>query len=239
MSNESDDWTAGSESDPRGGRPGGRGAPGGRGGRGGGRGRGRRHDRGMDGAGYGPGFAGGFGPFGPFGPRGFGGRGPRVKRGDVRAAALALLAEEPMHGYQVITEISERSDGVWRPSPGSVYPALNQLEDEGLVRAVVEPDGRRVFHLTDAGRDYVTAHADEVDAPWDAVAGGFGPTAFDVRKTMTGVGMALGQVVHTGSDAQIKKAFAVLEETKRSLYRILADDSGTPAGEPSTPSASE
>jgi DNA-binding PadR family transcriptional regulator len=129
-----------------------------------------------------------------------------------------------MHGYQVITEISERSDGVWRPSPGSVYPALNQLEDEGLVRAVVETDGRRVFHLTDTGRTYVTDHADEVRAPWDAVAGGLGETAFDIRKTMAGVGMALGQVVHTGSETQIKRAFAVLEETKRSLYRILAED---------------
>jgi DNA-binding PadR family transcriptional regulator len=198
----------------------GRGREGGReGGRSGRRGRGHRHESHLDMPAFGPGF----GPYGPFGPRGFG-RGPRVKRGDVRAAALALLAEEPMHGYQVITEISERSDGVWRPSPGSVYPALNQLEDEGLVRAVVEPDNRRVFHLTDAGKAYVEAHPDEVDAPWDAVAGGLGATAFDMRNAMAGVGMALGQVIHTGSEAQIKRAFSVLDDAKRSLYRILAED---------------
>ena len=89
----------------------------------------RRHGRGPGFAGR-PGFPGGppgFAGFGPWPgePRMM--RGPRAKRGDVRAAALALLAEEPMNGYQIIGEISERSDGVWRPSPGSVYPALQQL----------------------------------------------------------------------------------------------------------------
>ena len=114
-----------------------------------------------------PGFAG-FGPW-PGEPRMM--RGPRAKRGDVRAAALALLAEEPMNGYQIIGEISERSDGVWRPSPGSVYPALQQLEDEGLIRAEAGDGGRRAYVLTDEGREYVAAHPDEVRAPWDIVAG--------------------------------------------------------------------
>src|ERR1700735_3055843 len=92
-------------------------------------------------------------------------RGPRAKRGDVRAAALALLAEGPMNGYQIIQEISERSGGVWRPSPGSVYPALQQLEDEGLIRAEDLESGRKGFVLTDQGRTYLTEHADEVRAP--------------------------------------------------------------------------
>src|SRR5213079_3522103 len=94
------------------------------------------------------------GPWGgpPFGPRGFGGgRRRRMRRGDVRAAVLVLLAEEPRNGYGLMQEIERRSDGVWRPSPGSVYPALQQLEDEGLVRST-ESDGRRVFELTEAGR---------------------------------------------------------------------------------------
>ena len=101
-------------------------------------------------------------------------RGPRATRGDVRAAALALLAEEPMNGYQIIQAIGERSDGVWRPSPGSVYPALQQLEDEGLIRAEAGEGGRRAYQLTDEGRAYAEAHPDELRAPWDAVAGAVG-----------------------------------------------------------------
>ena len=98
-------------------------------------------------------------------------RGPRAKRGDVRAAALALLAEQPMNGYQIIQEIGERSGGVWRPSPGSIYPALQQLEDEGLIRAEAGEGGRRAFQLTDEGRAYAAAHSAELTAPWDVVAG--------------------------------------------------------------------
>src|SRR5712691_13158505 len=118
----------------------------------------------------------GYGGF-PGGPPGFRGPGPwaggprmrglRARRGDVRAAALALLAGQPMNGYQIIQEIGERSGGLWRPSPGSVYPALQQLEDEGLIVAQADENGRRSFQLTAEGRDYVEAHPDEVRAPWD------------------------------------------------------------------------
>src|SRR6266567_4286449 len=98
----------------------------------------------------GGGFGGGFGGWGgPFGPGGFG-RGPKVGRGDVRAAILVLLTEGPMHGYQVIHELTDRSGGMWRPSPGSVYPTLQLLEDEGLVRSE-EVEGKRIFQLTEAG----------------------------------------------------------------------------------------
>src|SRR6188472_4443264 len=99
---------------------------------------------------------GGPGPH-PGGPRmGFRGRGRGARRGDVRSAILALLAESPMHGYQIITELGERSGGEWRPSAGSVYPTLQQLEDEGLVRSEAS-DGRRVMALTDAGREAAEA----------------------------------------------------------------------------------
>ncbi len=129
-----------------------------------------------------PGFPGAeapdFGP-GPWmrhgGPRGM--RGPRARRGDVRAAALALLSEQPMNGYQIIQEISERSGGVWRPSPGSVYPALQQLEDEGLIRAEASDGGRRAYQLTDEGTAYAQAHSAELKAPWDVVAGSAGGVA--------------------------------------------------------------
>jgi DNA-binding PadR family transcriptional regulator len=149
-------------------------------------------------------------------------RGPRARRGDVRAAALALLAEQPMNGYQIIQEISERSGGVWRPSPGSVYPALQQLEDEGLIRTEPGEGGRRGYVLTDEGQQYVQAHPDELRAPWDVVAGGAGGAAIEMRTLLGQLGMAAFQVVSAGTDAQQAKARTVLADARRSLYRILA-----------------
>jgi len=160
-----------------------------------------------------------FGP-GPFGP-GFG-RGPRARRGDVRAALLVLLAEEPRNGYGLMQEIERRSGGAWRPSPGSVYPALQQLEDEGLVRPV-ESAGRKEFELTDEGRAYVTENADELGTPWEDVAGGNEHIA-ELRTLVFGVGAAVMQVVQAGTEAQVAEASRVLEETRRALYRILAGD---------------
>jgi DNA-binding PadR family transcriptional regulator len=151
-------------------------------------------------------------------------RGPRAKRGDVRAAALALLAEQPMNGYQIIQEIGERSGGVWRPSPGSVYPALQQLEDEGLIRAESGDGGRRGYVLTDDGQHYVAAHPDELRAPWDVVAGGAGGAAIEMRTLMGQLGMAAFQVVSAGTDAQQAQARKILADTRKSLYRILAAD---------------
>jgi DNA-binding PadR family transcriptional regulator len=167
-----------------------------------------------------------FGPWvGEPGRRGMRGmRGPRAKRGDVRAAALALLAEEPMNGYQIIQAISERSDGVWRPSPGSVYPALQQLEDEGLIIAEAGEGGRRAYRLTDEGRSYVEAHPDEVRAPWDVVAGSVGDTALEMRSLIGQVGMAAFQVVSAGTDGQVAQARTVLTDARKALYRLLAAD---------------
>src|SRR3954454_23578785 len=108
---------------------------------------------------------------GPFGGPGWGphrhGRG-RARRGDVRLALLRLLAEEPRNGYQLMQAIEERSEGRWRPSPGSVYPTLAQLEDEGLVRSV-EIEGVRRFEITDAGREHLAGRPDE-PAPWEQSA---------------------------------------------------------------------
>lgn len=185
--------------------------------------------------GPGPGFGGrrGFGPppvppwmwFGEPGSRRM--RGPRAKRGDVRAAALALLAEQPMNGYQIIQEIGQRSGGLWRPSPGSVYPALQQLEDEGLIRAEAGDGGRRGYVLTDEGRTYVEAHPDEVRAPWDVVTSAVDEIAIEMRSLTGQVAMAAMQVVHAGSAAQAGQARQVLADARKALYRILAaDDEG-------------
>jgi DNA-binding PadR family transcriptional regulator len=174
---------------------------------------------------FGPGWRGdprmGFGPW--FGET-RGRRGPRVKRGDVRAAALALLAEEPRNGYQIIQEISERSGGVWQPSPGSVYPALQQLEDEGLIEAQTADGGRRRFALTAEGREYVASHPQEVQAPWEVVARSVGSDAIELRQLFGQVVMAAVQVVRVGNDAQIAQAHRILTDARRKLYQILAAD---------------
>lgn len=163
-----------------------------------------------------------FGPWGGFGfPGPFFGRGPKVGRGDVRAAILVLLDEGPMHGYQVIQELSERSRGMWRPSPGSIYPTLQLLEDEGLVTSDTT-EGRRVFRLTDAGKDEVAKRGQNTPAPWE-VPGEAAPLA-DLRDVGFGVVSALMQVAQTGSDRQLARAKEILLETRKSLYRLLAED---------------
>jgi DNA-binding PadR family transcriptional regulator len=177
------------------------------------RGRGRGNRR------YGRGHDGGF--------PGFLGRGPRAGRGDVRAAILALLAEQPMHGYQIMREIGERSGGVWRPSPGSIYPTLQQLEDEELVRPETGDSGRRVFALTDSGREAQSASAGG-SAPWDEVGVEGDNTALELRDLVGQVMAAARQVLHAGESAQIAQAKDVLRDARRKLYRILAEDSPEP-----------
>jgi DNA-binding PadR family transcriptional regulator len=176
---------------------------------------GRGRHRGRHGGFGGPPFGGGF----PFQRGG----GPRARRGDVREAILVLLAEEPRNGYQLMQEIEQRSEGVWRPSPGSVYPALAQLEDEGLVRAE-ESGGRKLFHLTDAGRARVAERPAEASDPWDAVTDEVSGEVFELRALIMQVGGAVWQVATAGSEAQVAEAKRILAETRRALYRILAED---------------
>ncbi|WP_406056370.1 PadR family transcriptional regulator [Streptomyces sp. NBC_01077] len=170
---------------------------------------------------FGPGFGGG-GPFGggPFGGGRGGGRG-RARRGDVRASILALLKDRPMHGYEMIREIGERSDGAWKPSPGSVYPTLQMLEDEGLITSASE-GGKKLFTLTDTGR----AEAEEgPDAPWEEAGRGVDWEALnEVRQSGFGLMEAFGQVWKTGSAEQRQKAVGVINEARKKLYLILADE---------------
>jgi DNA-binding PadR family transcriptional regulator len=197
----------------------------------------------MGGPGFGPGGPGGpggrgfpggrefpggadFGDFpGPFGPRGFG-RGTRARKGDVRAAILDLFAEEEgrtWNGYQLIQEIPARTDGAWRVSAGSVYPALQLLEDEGLIA----PQGagrRRVYTLTDQGRAYVTEHADELRSSWDAAAGMTDDDAIEFRNLIRQVMMAVMEVRRAGSAEQVTQARAVLGQARKALYLILAGE---------------
>jgi len=158
------------------------------------------------------------------GPRG-GGPG-RGRRGDVRNAILALLAESAMNGYQVIQAVSEKTSGLWRPGAGSVYPALTLLTEEGLIEPC-DAGGKKVFRLTEAGTAYVAEHAEELQDPWNHVAG---PHAglLDVRQEMMQLTMAIKQVAMTGDPAQVKAAREVLDEARKALYRILAGDAPVP-----------
>jgi DNA-binding PadR family transcriptional regulator len=162
---------------------------------------------------------------GPFGGPGWGphrrGSG-RARRGDVRFALLRLLAEEPRNGYQLIQAIEERSEGVWRPSPGSVYPTLSQLEDEGLIRSV-EADGARRFELTEAGREHLEGRAEEAD-PWEPAAQNTENPLAELAPLVMQIGKATFQVASVGTPAQRDRARALLTDTRRALYRILAED---------------
>ena len=173
----------------------------------------------------GPGPRGGPGgfPFGGFGPGGpWRGGGRKARRGDIRTAALLLLAEEPRNGYQIMQEVQERSEGAWSPSPGSVYPALQQLEDEGLIRSE-EVDGRKLFRLTDEGLARVKERDAEQPAPWEQMSGEYGSKAHELGKIMREVAFAFMQVMRAGSEEQQEEARKVLVTARRELYRILAD----------------
>ncbi|MFB4285376.1 MULTISPECIES: PadR family transcriptional regulator [unclassified Nonomuraea] len=146
---------------------------------------------------------------------------PRIRRGDVRAALLALLYEEPRNGYQMIQGIEERSRGVWRPSPGSVYPALQQLEDEGLVTGD-ESGGSRTYRLTERGREQAARHADE--APWEEVARTVSDDHHELRLLWAQLNEAFTLLAHTASDQQVEAAKKLIKQTRRSIFQILAED---------------
>jgi DNA-binding PadR family transcriptional regulator len=170
--------------------------------------------------GHGPGHGPGRGP----GGRGRGGRG-RSGRGNMRAAVLTLLLERPMHGYEMIQELEERTGGMWRPSPGSIYPTLQLMEDEGLI--VSEQDqGKRRYTLTDEGR----TRAEQVeDVPWREHTEGFDwETINKLRSAVAQLMTAFGQILATATDEQKAQAAEVLQETRRKLYAILADAGVTP-----------
>ncbi|MFF6802260.1 helix-turn-helix transcriptional regulator [Streptomyces sp. NPDC012616] len=167
----------------------------------------------------GPGFGPGFG--GPWGGRGRGGPRGRARRGDVRASILALLKDRPMHGYEMIQEIAERSGGAWKPSPGSVYPTLQLLEDEGLISSRSD-GGKKLFSLTEEGR---TAAEEGPEAPWEEATRGVDWEALgEIRQAGFGLMEAFGQVWKTGSKEQREKALTVINDARKKLYLILADE---------------
>jgi DNA-binding PadR family transcriptional regulator len=148
-------------------------------------------------------------------------RGSRVRRGDVRAAILDVLAVQPMNGYQIIQQIAERSGGAWKPSPGSVYPTLQQLEDEGLVEGA-EVESRRMLQLTPAGREYVAEHPEEMAATWRPFDTSEQET-HELKPVIGQVMAAVWQVVMSGNRQQQAEAAEILADARRKLYGLLAD----------------
>ncbi|WBB70400.1 PadR family transcriptional regulator [Micromonospora sp. WMMD812] len=163
------------------------------------------------------------GPHGPGGGHGWGGRGRgRGRRPNVRSAVLALLTERPMHGYEMIQEIDSRTGGAWRPSPGSIYPTLQLLEDEGVIAAAEDSGGgRKRFTVTEAGRAEAATAAQT--PPWAEFAQDTVASWHDIRDAGAQAMQALRQVMMTGTDDQRERAAQVLDETRRKLYAILAE----------------
>jgi DNA-binding PadR family transcriptional regulator len=163
------------------------------------------------------GFGGGFGrEYGRDFGRG-GGR-HRVRRGDVQAAVLNLLADEEMHGYQIITELAERSGGMWRPGAGSIYPTLRNLEQHGLITAR-EEDGKRVFQLTDAGK---RAAAEADGTPWQEFDQN--SASMKLRTATQNLFSALTQLESIGTEAQLVRAVDTINAARKSIYLMLAEE---------------
>jgi DNA-binding PadR family transcriptional regulator len=172
-------------------------------------------------------WGGGAGPWGGWWPGPPGGpqqpRGPKAGRGDVRAAILALLREGPRNGYQIMSDIEERSNGAWRPSPGAVYPALSALADEGLIEAE-ESAGRRQYGLTDAGREYVERNPGKARGAWESTEQQEAWEVPGLFSEAARLGGAIVQVARAGTAEQVRDAEQALERARRTLYRILADE---------------
>jgi DNA-binding PadR family transcriptional regulator len=163
-----------------------------------------------------PGALGAMAGFGRGGRRG----GRRQRRGNVRAAVLALLAERPMHGYEMIQELGERTNGVWRPSPGSVYPTLQMLDDEGLITADAA-SGKKLFTLTESGRAEAAKLGEA--KPWaDAV--GEADEVRELHAALHQLFMAVNQITHAGTEDQKSRAVDAINEAKRRIYGLLAED---------------
>lgn len=146
----------------------------------------------------------------------------RQRRGDVRAAVLVLLDEAPRNGYQLMQAIEERSGGAWRPSPGSIYPVLSQLEDEGLVASESDDHGRR-FALTASGRADVTANRERYGKPWEAAAAEVGESRFELMRTIRQLIVASRQVLEAGDDAQVQRVGEILHDARKKIYAILGE----------------
>jgi DNA-binding PadR family transcriptional regulator len=147
-----------------------------------------------------------------------------MRRGEIRTVLLAALTEGPGHGYDVMQRLEEKTGGAWRPSPGSVYPTLQLLEDEGLVRST-ERDGKRVYELTEAGRADAAARVEEAGGlPWELDGGPSARRGREYAGSIKAVVVAFRQVATAGDADQVDRAIAILNDTRKQLYAILAEE---------------
>ena len=146
----------------------------------------------------------------------------RMRRGEIRTALLGELVEGPGHGYEIMQRLEEKSGGAWRPSPGSVYPTLQMLEDEGLVRSV-ERDDKRVYEITDAGKaEFERRSAEAGGAPWEGERSG-SPRG-QLKDNFAQIALGMRQLMHHGTDEQVAKALDILRDARKRIYGILAED---------------
>jgi DNA-binding PadR family transcriptional regulator len=143
-----------------------------------------------------------------------------MRRGDVRSALLIALLDGPAHGYELIQALESKTDGRWKPSPGSVYPSLQLLADEGLVTSS-EQDGKRVFQITDAGREKANEWIAEKGYPWEAMDRGR-PEHAELRAAVRDLHFAVRQVGLTGSAEAVQRTTEILTHARKELYRLLA-----------------
>lgn len=136
-------------------------------------------------------------------------------------AVLAVLNEQPMHGYQIMGELEERSGGAWQPSPGSIYPTLQQLADEGLIVSD-SLEGKNVFSLTEDGATAVAANEDP--PPWERFTSEGGLPYADLKRSVFQLGAAVRQVAATGSQQQAEAAAEIVNNARKAVYRLLAED---------------
>jgi DNA-binding PadR family transcriptional regulator len=164
-----------------------------------------------------PGFGPGLGGWHGIGRR----QGGRMRRGGTQVAILALLAEQPMHGYQIIQELATRSGGAWTPGAGSVYPALEQMEAQGLISGDQQAD-KRVYSITDKGREVAQRSHAHGRAPWDEAADASGPRV-TLGQSIFALMAAVQQVSKTGSDEQVDRTVALVDQARKAIYQILSE----------------
>ncbi|WP_316670638.1 PadR family transcriptional regulator, partial [uncultured Propionibacterium sp.] len=152
----------------------------------------------------------------------------RGRRGDVRQAVLRVVAEQPSTGYQIMAAIASKSQDLWRPGPGSVYPALQAMTDEGLVTCRESEDGKKIYTITEDG----TKRLEEASgrAPWERMTRDMAGM-LKLRPAMEGLRGAVAQVARSGTEAQRRQVGELLDATRKQIYLILASDDEGDAGD--------
>jgi DNA-binding PadR family transcriptional regulator len=126
-----------------------------------------------------------------------------------------------MHGYEIIQEVAERSQDLWKPSPGSVYPTLQLLVDEGLIVSTESEGSKKLFALTDAGKE---AAEKVVTPPWEEITDGADPAHLNLRTAVGQLFGAVAQSAHAANEDQQQRILDIVNNARREIYTILGED---------------